>query len=125
MAILLNIENLTKSYGDRVLFEDISFGVNEGDKIGIVAKNGTGKSTLLSIIAGNETPDSGNIVFRNGLRIGYLPQTPEFLPGATVIDAALDSDDHVADTVRRYEIAMAGSDSDAQSAAIQIGRAHV
>ena len=118
MAILLNIENLTKSYGDRVLFEDISFGVNEGDKIGIVAKNGTGKSTLLSIIAGNETPDSGNIVFRNGLRIGYLPQTPEFLPGATVIDAALDSDDPVADTVRRYEMTMAGGDSDAQSAAI-------
>lgn len=118
MAILLNIENLTKSYGDRVLFEDISFGVNEGDKIGIVAKNGTGKSTLLSIIAGNETADNGNIVFRNGLRIGYLPQTPEFLPGSTVIDAALDSDDPVADTVRRYEIAMAGSDSDPQSAAI-------
>ena len=67
MANFLNIENLTKSYGDRLLFGDITFGVDEGDKIGIVARNGTGKSTLLRILAGQESADSGNVVFRNGI----------------------------------------------------------
>ena len=61
MANFLNIENLTKSYGDRLLFGDITFGVDEGDKIGIVARNGTGKSTLLRILAGQESADSGNV----------------------------------------------------------------
>ena len=69
-ASFLQIENLTKSYGDRMLFRDVTFGVYEGDKIGIIAKNGTGKSTLLSIIAGKEDKDSGNVTFRNGLRVG-------------------------------------------------------
>lgn len=63
MAVFLQIENLTKSVGDRMLFEDVTFGVNEGDKIGIVAKNGAGKSTFLRIIAGSESPDSGSVVF--------------------------------------------------------------
>ncbi len=76
----LQIENLTKSYGDRMLFSDVTFGVYEGDKIGIIAKNGTGKSTLLNIIAGNESPDSGNVIFRNGLRVGILEQSPRFAP---------------------------------------------
>ena len=77
MISCLQIEGLTKSYGDRLLFGDVTFGVYEGDKIGIIARNGTGKSTLLSIIAGKEDKDSGNIVFRNGIRVGYLPQLPE------------------------------------------------
>lgn len=62
----LQVDNLTKSYGDRLLFSGVTFGVYEGDKIGIIAKNGTGKSTLLNIIAGKESQDSGDIVFRNG-----------------------------------------------------------
>ena len=74
----LQVDNLTKSYGDRILFSDVTFGVYEGDKIGVIAKNGTGKSTLLNIIAGKESPDSGNIVFRNGLRTGILDQNPDF-----------------------------------------------
>ena len=85
----LQIENLTKSYGDRMLFSDVTFGVYEGDKIGIIAKNGTGKSTLLNIIAGNESPDSGNVIFRNGLRVGILEQSPRFAPGASIIEACL------------------------------------
>ena len=74
MANLLTIENLTKGVGDRVLFENISFGIDEGEKIGIVARNGTGKSTLMSIIAGAASSDGGKITMRRDLRIGYLPQ---------------------------------------------------
>ncbi len=90
MANLLSIENLTKSYGDRMLFADITFGVDEGDKIGIVARNGTGKTTMLRIIAGDESADSGHVVYRNGLRIGYLPQEPVFAANATVRSAAME-----------------------------------
>ncbi|MDE5684287.1 MAG: ABC-F family ATP-binding cassette domain-containing protein [Muribaculaceae bacterium] len=90
MANLLSVENLTKSYGDRMLFADITFGVDEGDKIGVVARNGTGKTTMLRIIAGDESADSGTVVCRNGLRIGYLPQEPQFAPGATVRSAAME-----------------------------------
>lgn len=88
MAILLNIDNLTKSYGDRLLFADVTFGVGEGDKTGVVAKNGTGKSTLLSIIAGTEEADSGTVTRRNGLRVAMLEQKPEFEGNPTVWDAA-------------------------------------
>ena len=78
MKPYLQVDNLTKSYGDRLLFESVTFGVNEGDKIGIVAKNGTGKSTLLRLLADRESPDSGSVIFRNGLRVGFLDQNPEF-----------------------------------------------
>ncbi|MCC8038059.1 MAG: ABC-F family ATP-binding cassette domain-containing protein [Bacteroidales bacterium] len=74
MAVYLQVENLTKSVGDRMLWEDVSFGVNEGDKIGLIAKNGTGKSTLLRILAGKESPDSGRVTFARGLRVAFLPQ---------------------------------------------------
>lgn len=87
MASFLQIEKLTKSYGERLLFSDVTFGVNEGDKIGIVAKNGTGKSTLLSIIAGREAPDSGKVTFADNIRVGYLEQTPRLNPALTAIEA--------------------------------------
>lgn len=83
MAILLQIDRLTKSYGDRLLFGDISLGVNEGDKIGLIAKNGAGKSTLLKILCGEEDYDSGKITFRNDLRVSLLPQMPVFEPEQT------------------------------------------
>lgn len=86
----LQVDNLTKSYGDRILFSDVTFGVYEGDKIGIIAKNGTGKSTLLNIIAGKESPDFGNIIFRNGLRIGILDQNPDFSDAVTIMDYMLE-----------------------------------
>lgn len=79
----LQIDNLTKSYGDRMLFDGVTFGVYEGDKIGVIAKNGTGKSTLLNIIAGIESADSGDVTFRNGLKVGILEQTPRF---ARIVD---------------------------------------
>ena len=96
----LSIENLSKSYGDRLLFADIAFRVDEGEKTGIVARNGTGKSTLLRILAGEESPDDGRVVYRRDLRVGYLPQEPVFAPGITVGEAAvenLDQDNHPTD----------------------------
>ncbi len=74
----LQIENLTKSYGDRLLFSDVTFGINRGDKIGLIAKNGTGKTTMLRIIAGLETPDSGNVTYRAGLKVALIEQKPHF-----------------------------------------------
>jgi len=112
MANFLNVENLTKSYGDRLLMDSLTFGVAEGDKIGIVAKNGTGKSTLLRMLAGVESPDSGRITFRNDIKVAFLEQLPEFAPESTVLDAALDTDDVRAILVRRYEESIAAGDSD-------------
>ena len=83
----LDVQNLTKSFGAHVLFDGISFSVAEGQKVGLVARNGTGKSTLLSILAGIEGYDSGEIIFKRDLRIGYLEQTPRFNPGDTVLEA--------------------------------------
>lgn len=85
MKPYLQVEDLTKSYGDRMLFDSITFGVNEGDKIGVIAKNGTGKSTLLRLLSGHESPDSGTITFRNDLRVGFLDQSPVFEPGTTLM----------------------------------------
>ena len=86
MESYLQIEKLTKSYGDRILFEDLTLGVFQGDKIGIIAPNGAGKSTFLNIRAGKEDYDSGNVVFRNGLRVGYLEQLPAMSADMTVLD---------------------------------------
>jgi len=85
MKPYLQVEDLTKSYGDRMLFDSITFGVNEGDKIGVIAKNGTGKSTLLRLLSGQESPDSGTVIFRNDLRVGFLDQSPLFEPGTTLM----------------------------------------
>ena len=83
----IDIQNVTKSFGAQVLFDDISFSIAEGKRVGLIAKNGTGKSTLLSIISGSEGCDRGNIIFRKGLRIGFLLQTPHFDSDDTVLDA--------------------------------------
>lgn len=83
----LDVQNLTKTFGSLVLFDGISFSVSEGQKVGLVARNGTGKSTLLSILAGIEGYDSGDIIFKRDLHVGYLEQTPRFNPGDTVLEA--------------------------------------
>ena len=83
----LDVQNLTKSFGAQVLFKDISFSIAEGQHIGLVAQNGTGKSTLLSILTGSESYDSGNIIYRNNLRVGMLEQNPKFDPKESVLDA--------------------------------------
>lgn len=103
MESLLQIENLTKSYGDRLLFGDITFGVNEGDKIGVIAKNGTGKSTLLKIICGKEVYDSGNITFHNDIKVGYLEQIPELDADSTVMEVCMSAYDKNSDDAWEYE----------------------
>ena len=86
---LLTIENLSKVFTERQVFDQADFSVNEGEKIGVIGVNGTGKSTLLKIIAGLEEPDSGKVTLGNNLVLGYLPQKPEFEEGMTVLQAAL------------------------------------
>lgn len=90
---IINIEHISKLFGDKLIFDDASFGLQEGDKVGIVGINGTGKSTLLRMVAGEETPDSGQIIRQNNLKMAYLPQTPEFPKDATVLSYALSGDE--------------------------------
>ena len=87
---ILNIEHISKNFGEKLIFDDVSYGIHEGDKIGIVGINGTGKTTFLKMIAGLEEPDNGQIIRQNGLRITYLPQNPEFPEGANVLDYVAD-----------------------------------
>ena len=92
----LDVQNISKRFGERVLFNDISFSVAEGQRVGLIAQNGTGKSTLLSMLTGEESTDSGSIIYRNGIRTGYLRQEPKFPKGATVLEACFmmkDADD--------------------------------
>lgn len=90
MDSYLQIENLSKSFGDRVLFSDVTFGIYQGDKIGIIAANGSGKTTFLNIIAGFEDYDSGSVIAKNDLKIGYLPQSPNFNPESSVMEYILE-----------------------------------
>ena len=87
---IINIEHISKVYGEKTVFDDASFGIQEGDKIGIVGINGTGKSTLLKMICGEEVPDSGQIVRHNGLRTAYVPQNPVFPEEADIRSYAIE-----------------------------------
>lgn len=113
MAIDLQIENISKSFGELELFSDISFTVEERQRIGLVARNGKGKSTLLKIIAGEEPYDNGKITLRNGVRVGYLEQEPEFASDVTVIEACLQRSGK-ADVIARYEKALETGAGDLQ-----------
>lgn len=119
MKSFLQIEGLTKSFGDRVLFADVTFGIYEGDKIGLIAKNGMGKTTLLRIIAGDEAYDSGNLVFRNDLRVGYLPQLPEIDGNLSVIEACLLPDDPSTAAIKHYEEVVASGNMEALGKAME------
>lgn len=119
MANLLQVENLTKSFGVNSLFDDINFTINEGDKVGLIAKNGTGKSTLLSIIAGDDTPDDGKLIYKNDVTIGYLKQLPQFEPHLSVMDACLIGDDDQSKAIRQYENALIEGNNEEMTKAIQ------
>lgn len=119
MANLLQVENLTKSFGVNSLFDDINFTINEGDKVGLIAKNGTGKSTLLSIIAGDDTPDDGKLIFKNDVTIGYLKQLPQFEPHLSVLDTCLIGDDDQSKAIRQYENALIEGNNEEMTKAIQ------
>ena len=118
MNSILQIEGITKSYGDRILFADVTLGIGEGEKIGLIAKNGAGKSTLLKILAGVEAADSGTVVMRNGVRMGYLEQEPAMNPDVAVIDTFLDDGSERATVIKGYEHAVATGDTEALSAAM-------
>lgn len=95
MISYLQVENLTKSFGDTILFENISFGIAQGQKVGLIAKNGTGKTTLLNILVEKEDYDDGKITYRRDLKVGYLDQNPQFKKGLTVLEACNGSSDGV------------------------------
>ncbi len=106
----LSAENLRISFGDKVLFSDVSLGISQGQKIALVGINGSGKSTLLRMLAGEETPERGEVVYANDLTVAYLPQLPVFEEGLQVLDAVMMSDDPVITLVREYERTLALSD---------------
>ena len=113
MAIDLQIDGLSKSFGDLELFSGISFTVEERKRIGLIARNGKGKSTLLKIVAGDEPADEGKITLRNGVRVGYLEQEPDFDEGLTVIEACLQRNSEKAQVIARYEQALQAGDATA------------
>lgn len=110
---VLSVEKVAKRFGPRQLFSNISFGLEKGQKTAIVARNGTGKSTLLKCIAGVETPDEGIITFNKGLRVGYLDQSVEMTAAHSLVDEMLDQDDPVTRAIRDYEHAVARNSDDA------------
>lgn len=110
MTPILQVDNLTKSFGDLVLFHDISFGIAEGERIGLIAKNGSGKTTLLNILTGKESPDSGSVVFRRDLRVAYLEQDPVYPGELTVIQACFQSGNEITDLIADYERIMNSQD---------------
>lgn len=99
----LQVENLGKAFGDLLLFENLSFGLSEGQRVALIAKNGTGKTTLLNVLAGREDADSGTVVYRRGLRVSYLEQDPRYPAGLSVLEACFLSDNDMLRTLSRYE----------------------
>ena len=102
----LLVENLTKSFGVRVLFENITFGIQKGQKVALIARNGTGKTTLMNIIAGLDSPDSGQVVIRNGVSKAYLSQVQNYNPQLTVWEAIFQQKSPVTDAIKGYELAL-------------------
>lgn len=102
MGCYLQVTNLTKSFGDKILFENISFGLHEGQRMALLARNGKGKTSLLNILSGKDTADSGNVIFKNDIQIAFLEQVPK-LDGNTVLDACFNSDSRAVKAISRYE----------------------
>lgn len=102
----LSVENISKSFGDRILFENLSFGINKDQKIGFVAKNGTGKTTLLKIISGETSPDSGNIIVRKNIKVAYLSQQDTLNDNLTIEESIFQSDNEILKIIEKYEKAL-------------------
>lgn len=102
----LQVEGLVKSFGDLVLFDNLSFGIAEGQRVGLIAKNGTGKTTLLNILSGKEGKDGGTVIYRNDLRVGYLEQTPVYPEELSVIEACFFHGNEVTEVIKAYERCM-------------------
>ncbi len=108
----LLVENVTKSFGIKEVLRNLTFGIEKGQKVALVARNGTGKTTLLKIISGKDTPDEGKVVTRNGIRIGFLEQDPAFDPKHTVWQAIFQKSLHISDVIHEYESALKKFDTD-------------
>lgn len=119
MASVLQVDGLTKSFGDLVLFKDISFGIAEGERIGLIAKNGSGKTTLLNILTGKEPYDNGAVVFRRDLRIAYLEQDPVYPGNLTVLEACFRSGNEITDLIAEYERVINSKDQSSLDAILQ------
>lgn len=117
--MILSAEKISKSYSEKILFNEISIGINEGEKIGLIGINGTGKSTLLKVIAGFETYDTGKIIYGNGINIEYLPQNPLFENGTTVLDQVFKGHSPVMTLLREYETALQEATEDPNDSRIQ------
>ena len=121
----LSVENIAKAYGERELFSNISFGINEGQKVGFVAKNGTGKTSLLNILSGEDNPDAGNVVYRKDITTAFLPQEPNLDPNLTVEQTIFASDNEILKVIERYEKALENpDDSEAYQKAFEQMEAH-
>ncbi len=121
----LSVENIAKSYGERILFKSLSFGINQGQKIGFVAKNGSGKTSLLNLLGGIDTPDEGKIVFRKNLKISFLPQQPVFIKNATIEETILASDNPILAIISNYERALQNpEDAESLQKAFEAVEAH-
>mgnify|MGYP000040442421 CR=1 FL=1 len=115
----LSVENLTKRYGERLMFENISFGLDKGQKSALIARNGTGKTTLLNILARVDTAESGEVTYRNDIKISFLSQDPHFDDKSRVGDVLFQSDKPAVSAIRNYEIAMESGDPDKMQAAFE------
>ncbi len=111
MASLLQVENLSKAFGDRVLFDNISFGISENQRVALIAKNGAGKTTLLNIIAGKDDYQSGTISFKRDIRVSFLEQEPQFNPEMTVLEACFEDDNEIIRCIAEYESLIHGGDT--------------
>ena len=127
MALInyLQIENLSKRFGDLLLFEGLSMDLSEGQRVALIAKNGAGKSTLLNIIAGKESSDEGKIIFRRDIKIAFLEQDPKYNPESTILDTFFSSENEIIRLIGRYE-ALVSKEEELHTEEFQkIGRAHV
>ena len=117
----LSVENISKSYGERALFEDISFGINKDQKVAFVAKNGSGKTSILNIIAGLDMPDSGQIVTRKEISMAYLSQNDVLNPDLTIEETIFATENKILSIVNQYEKALKNlDDTDAYQAAFEL-----
>ncbi|NNC62140.1 MAG: ABC-F family ATP-binding cassette domain-containing protein, partial [Eudoraea sp.] len=111
---LVSVEGISKSYGERVLFTDLSFGINKEQKIALIAQNGTGKTSILNILAGKDKPDDGKVTLRNNIRISYLEQDPDLKDELTIEECIFRSDNEVLQVIRNYEKALETPENEKQ-----------
>ena len=113
MISYLQVNNLSKRFGEQSLFENISFGIGKGQKVALIAKNGMGKSTLLRIIAGKDSAETGTVIFRNDISVGILDQDPALDPENTVFEEVFNSDSPILSLIKSYENALGNNDMQA------------